>query len=127
MTTQLDHIILNVNDVKKSVAFYVDILGFADASEREPFSIVRVSPSFVIQLGPWGTKGGEHLAFATSKREYGEICERVRAADLPFGDRFDAVGNMKADGEEKCAQGVGRGIYFFDPNEHLIEIRHYEG
>jgi catechol 2,3-dioxygenase-like lactoylglutathione lyase family enzyme len=127
MTIQLDHIILNVNDAKKSVAFYLDILGFTDAGEREPFSIVRASSTFVIQLAPWETKGGEHLAFAMSKKEYEETFKRVKAAHIPFGDRFDTVGNMKIDGEEKCAQGVGKGIYFFDPNEHLIEIRHYEG
>ena len=127
MSIQLDHIILNVNDAKKSVSFYVDILGLADEGERQPFSIVRVSPGLTIQLAPFGTKGGEHLAFAMSKREYEETFRRVKAAGIPFGDRFDTVGNMKADGEELCAQGVGKGIYFFDPNEHLIEIRHYEG
>ncbi len=127
MAIQLDHIILNVNDVKKSVAFYVDVLGLADAGGRDPFAIVRVSPSLTLQLAPWGTKGGEHLAFSMSKREYDETVKRIKAAGIPFGDRFDAVGNMKTDGEELCAQGVGKGVYFFDPNEHLIEIRHYEG
>ena len=127
MTVGLDHIILNVNDVKKSLAFYVDVLGFTNVGERDPFSIVRVSPHFTIQLAPWGTKGGTHLAFAASKSEYNAFLLRIREARIPYGDKFDAVGNMKTDGEELCAQGVGKGFYVLDPNEHLLEFRHYEG
>jgi len=127
MTVGLDHIILNVNDTKKSLTFYVDVLGFENGGERAPFSIVRVSPDFTIQLAPWGTKGGEHIAFAASKGEYDAVLRRIKEARIPYGDKFDAVGNMRTDGEELCAQGVGRGFYVFDPNEHLLEFRHYEG
>ena len=126
MTIELDHIILSVNDLRTSSAFYAEILGFAEDPAREPFAILRVTPRFTIQLAPFGTKGGEHLAFSMSKREYDAVFARLKAADIAYGDRYDTVGNMKTDGEEDCAQGVGKGIYFFDPNDHLIEIRHYE-
>lgn len=127
MAIELDHIILNVNDLGKSIAFYTDIVGLKQETPREPFRIVRVTPHFTIQLAPFGTKGGEHLAFAMSKVEYAQAFERLKAAGIPYGDRYDTVGNMKVDGEELCARGVGKGLYFLDPNEHLIEIRHYEG
>jgi catechol 2,3-dioxygenase-like lactoylglutathione lyase family enzyme len=45
---QLDHLILAVNDRKKSVEFYVGILGLKYEGDREPFSIVRVTPEFLI-------------------------------------------------------------------------------
>ena len=126
MTVALDHIILNVNDMPNSIAFYVDILGLQRDADREPFSIVRVNSGTTIQLAPWGTQGGEHLAFAMSRAEYDSILARVRSAGIAYGDRFDAVGNMREPGEELTARGIGRGMYFFDPNKHLIEIRYYD-
>jgi hypothetical protein len=56
--------------------------------------------AFLILLGPWETEGGEHLAFAMSRAEFEAVFQTVR----------------------------GRAVspYFLDPNEHMIEIRHYE-
>ena len=126
MAIELDHIILAVNERDRSVAFYAEILGFAPDGDDGPFSILRVSPRFVIQIAPWGTHGGEHLAFALTKQEFDDVFRRIVAADTPFGDRYDGVGNMKGPGEENGSRGMGRAIYFFDPDKHLLEIRHYE-
>jgi catechol 2,3-dioxygenase-like lactoylglutathione lyase family enzyme len=122
----LDHIILQVNDVERAVHFYTAILGLTDEGERGPFTVVRVTPDFTIQLAPWGTKGGEHLAFAMSFAEFAEVFRRVRDAGLDFGDSFQSVGNRMGPGEEEGARGLGASLYFFDPDKHLIEIRHYE-
>jgi len=123
---QLDHIILNVNDRAASETFYTDVLGLEREGERDPFSILRVTPEFQILLAPWGTKGGEHLAFAMSGAEFDAVFARVKARAIPYGDRYDSVGNMQGPGEESGARGPGKSLYFFDPNQHLIEIRHYE-
>ena len=122
----LDHLILKVNDLHESVRFYTQVLGFTDEGEREPFCVVRVTPRFTIQLAPWGTKGGEHLAFAMTRAEFDEVFARIRREGIAFGDYFHAVGNMKGPGEEFGARGPGASLYFFDPSQHLIEIRHYE-
>lgn len=123
---QLDHIILMVNDRDASVEFYTRILGLDQEEDREPFSIVRVTPEFTLQLAPWGTAGGEHLAFAMSRAEFNAIFARLRAASVPYGDSFHTVGNLRGPGDEFGARGSGSSLYFFDPNQHLIEIRHYD-
>ncbi len=61
---ELDHLILKVNDVDESSRFYTEILGMTNEGKRDPFTVCRVTSNFTIQLAPWGTKGGEHLAFA---------------------------------------------------------------
>ena len=122
---RLDHMILTVNDPKESVAFYTRILGFAGEGQRGPFTVLRVSPDYVLQLAPWGTKGGEHLAFAMARDEFDAVFTRVRDAGLEYGDAFDAVGNMRGPGEAEGAHGVSRSLYFFDPSRHLIEIMYY--
>jgi len=122
----LDHLILRVNDAEESSRFYTGVLGLADEGKREPFTVVRVTADFTIQLAPWGTKGGEHLAFAMSRADFEGVFRRVREAGIEFGDSFHSVGNGKGPGEEVGARGPGASLYLFDPNEHLVEIRHYE-
>lgn len=122
----LDHLILQVNDLSESVRFYTELLGLTDEGRREPFAVVRVTSDFIIQLAPWGTKGGEHLAFAMPRAEFDEVFRKVREGEVPFGDSFESVGNMKGPGDATGARGPGASLYFFDPNKHLIEIRHYE-
>lgn len=121
----LDHLILPVNDLAKSRRFYREVLGLADEDVSEPFAVLRVTPELTLQLAPWGTKGGEHLAFAMSRDEFEAVFQRVRDREIAFGDSFHSVGNMRGPGEETGARGPGAAVYFFDPNQHLIEIRHY--
>ena len=125
MAIELDHIILAVNDLARSAAFYGQVLGLGDEGMRGPFALLRVSPGFVIQLAPWGTEGGQHLAFALSEAEFDAAFARIRAAGIPYGDRFDLVGNMQEPGDESGARGAGKALYFFDPDKHLLEIRRY--
>jgi catechol 2,3-dioxygenase-like lactoylglutathione lyase family enzyme len=126
MPTQLDHIILRVNDRAASIEFYTSILGLQYEGEREPFSVIRVTPGLTLQLAPWGTQGGDHLAFAMSRAEFDDVFRRVVDAKLPYGDSFHAVGNMRGPGDETGSRGPGKAVYFFDPSKNLIEIRHYE-
>jgi len=126
MVMLLDHLILHVNDVEESSRFYTEILGLTNDGERDPFTVVRVTSDFTIQLAPWGTKGGEHLAFAMPRIEFEEVFRRVRERGIEFGDSFHSVGNMEGPGVEDGARGPGASLYLFDPNKHLIEIRHYE-
>lgn len=125
MAARLDHLILPVNDVGASVAFYTDVIGFTCEGERAPFTVLRVADDLTLQLAPWGTDGGVHLAFALSRAEFDQAFSRVRAAGVPFGDSFHDVGNGRGPGDEAGARGPGKAVYVFDPSRHLIELRHY--
>ena len=126
MTAHLDHLILKVNDARATAEFFERILGFKPEGQDGPFSVVRVNDGLTLQLAPWGTSGGEHLAFAMTRSEFDVAFERLRASGAPYGDAFHSVGNQKGPGDETGARGAGKAVYFFDPNKHLIEIRHYE-
>jgi catechol 2,3-dioxygenase-like lactoylglutathione lyase family enzyme len=121
----LDHLILPVNDRDASVGFYTAVVGFAHEGEDGPFSVIRVSADTTLQLAPWGTGGGDHLAFALAPEEFEAAFRRVKAAGLPFGDTYHDARNMRGPGTEAGARGPGPTVYLFDPNEHLIELRHY--
>jgi catechol 2,3-dioxygenase-like lactoylglutathione lyase family enzyme len=49
----LDHIIIKVNDLDASVAFYTGVLGFEMAGRDGPFTVLKVGPACQIQLAPW--------------------------------------------------------------------------
>ena len=126
MPVQLDHLILAVNDARASADFYARILGFTDEGRDGPFTVLRVHAGLTLQLAPWGTSGGQHLAFAMTRAEMEAVFARVREAGVPYGDAFDTVGNGRGPGDETGARGLGKAVYFFDPDKHLLEIRHYE-
>jgi catechol 2,3-dioxygenase-like lactoylglutathione lyase family enzyme len=121
----LDHTIVPVRDAEASVRFYVELLGLEADGQDGPFSVVRVNPETLLLLAPWGTDGGQHLAFALSPEEFDEAFTRIRAAGIPYGDSFHDVGNMQGPGNEFGARGMGAALYLFDPDQHLIELRHY--
>jgi catechol 2,3-dioxygenase-like lactoylglutathione lyase family enzyme len=123
---KLDHIILKVNDLQASVAFYRDVLGFALEGTDGPFTVLRAGPDFLLQVAPWGTPGFEHYAFAVSKAEFRDIFDRIKAAGIDFGPTFDSVGANGEPGQETGARGLAPTLYFNDPNRHLLEIRTYD-
>ncbi len=122
----IDHLILNINEVASSVDFYVNILGFKLEGKDGPFTVIRVSDDFTLQLAPWGTSGNEHLAFALSRAAFDNVFERVKEKGIPYGDSFHAVGTNNGPGVESGAKGPAPTLYMHDPNKHLIEIRTYD-
>ena len=122
----LDHLILKVNDLNASVAFYTQVLGFVLEGTDGPFTLVRAGPDCQLQLAPWGTPGLEHYAFAVSQAEFERILGRVKMAGIQYGPSFDSVGTNTGPGAEMGARGVAPTVYFNDPSQHLLEIRSYE-
>jgi len=122
----IDHLILKVNDMTSSVEFYVDVLGFRAEGEDGPFTVIRVSEDFTLQLAPWGTSGNEHLAFAMSRQAFDDALARLKEKGIPYGDSFHTVGNNLGPGIESGAKGPAPTLYMNDPNNHLIEIRTYD-
>ncbi len=121
----LDHTIVPVRDAEASVRFYTEVLGLEADGQDGPFSVIRVTSDTMLLLAPWGTDGGQHLAFAMAPDEFDAAFARIKAAGVPYGDSFHGVGNMQGPGNEFGARGMGPAVYLFDPDRHLIEIRHY--
>jgi len=122
----IDHIIVKVNDLQASVAFYTEVLGFQNEGTDSPFTVVRIGPDCQLQLAPWGTAGFEHYAFSVSRREFDQIVGRIKEAGIAYGPTFDSVGANIGPGEESGARGRAPTLYFNDPSKHLLGIRSYD-
>ncbi len=119
--TDLDHIVINVADVERSLAWYRDVLGLipirVDEWQRGEifFPSVRVSASTIIDL----------LAVERSGENVNHFCLVVEAADF---DALAASGQFEVvDGPDirYGARGDGTSLYVRDPDGNTVELRYY--
>lgn len=119
--TGLDHLVLDVADTERSLAFYAGELGLAPLRVDEWrrgevfFASVRVDDTTIIDL----------LEVAPSGRNVDHICLVVEEQDLQAladSGRFEVV-----DGPDQRfgAQGDGWSLYVRDPDGNVVELRHY--
>lgn len=116
-----DHLVLNVADVERSLAWYSEALGLAGErveqwrDGQEPFPSVRVDEGFVIDLVQ-GTRTGTNVD---------HFCLVVEPTDL---EALKAAGRFRVvDGpaERWGARGVATSLYVLDPDDNVVELRHY--
>ncbi len=117
--TGLDHIVLRVADVERSVTFYVDELGLEPERLEEwrrgevLFPSVRVTPTTIIDLF-----GAERDGLNVD-----HLCLVIEPTDL---EALAAAhpGSQKADGLFG-AQGFATSVYIKDPDGNTVELRSY--
>lgn len=118
MTAQLNHTIVRVRDKKESAQFLVDLLGLDQPATYGGFLVVQlgndVSLDFADDHGP---AHPQHYAFLVSETEFDQIFGRIRTRQLPYW----ADPGKRRPGEHNTHDG-GRGVYWEDPNGHLLEI-----
>ena len=126
---ELDHVVLNVADVERSLAFYVDGLGLRgeriDAFRRGDvkFPSARVNDGTIIDLFPPKMHGDvnaaspnlNHLCLVTTNTP-DEIRTHLEALEVPIEQ-----GPVEGFG----ARGTGVSFYTRDPDGNGIEIRTY--
>ena len=134
MHFQIDHIVLNVLDMKKMLHFYVDILQLqperleAFHDKQVAFPSVRLSAETIIDLFPqdlWekscpevvGRPNLNHFCLVTDHGSWVQLHDRLIEYRIAIDE-----GPVKRWG----AHGSGFSYYFRDPEENVIEIRYYE-
>ena len=123
MDVRLDHLIVPVNDLGDTLAFYRDVLGFRADGMHGPFTVVRVSADLILLFAQFATPGGFHMAFSFGPDRFDRIVSDIRANAVPYGDRFDRADNGAGPAPQPGATGEEPGIYLLDPSGHLIELR----
>jgi catechol 2,3-dioxygenase-like lactoylglutathione lyase family enzyme len=118
MPVHLNHTIVWAHDNAASAAFLAQILGLPGPKTWGHFQVVAtangVSIDFMQKDGAIST---QHYAFLVSEPEFDQIFARIRERGLTFW----ADPARTREGEINRHDG-GRGVYFKDPNGHLLEV-----
>ena len=118
MTAQLNHTIVWCRDKQKSAAFLVDLLELPKPTRFGPMLVVQlgngVSLDFYEQEGKIAS---QHYAFLVSEDEFDRVFARIQAQGLAY---------WADPGKERRSEIYrlhgGRGVYFDDPDKHLLEV-----
>ena len=118
MPIELNHTIVPAHDKEKTVQFYEHIFGFEHQPPFGHFAPVKIpSQSLTLDFDNRDSFQPQHYAFKVSEEEFDEIFGRVCEEGLEWGSGPFSP----RDGEINHWNG-GRGVYFFDPNGHLLEL-----
>lgn len=118
MSVQLNHTLVLCYDKQRSATFLTEILGLPVPHPFGPFLVVELSNG--VSLDFYETQGeiaAQHYAFLVSEDEFDPIFDRIRKHGLQYW----ADPGQHRPGEINHNDG-GCGIYFEDPNGHLLEI-----
>jgi catechol 2,3-dioxygenase-like lactoylglutathione lyase family enzyme len=128
----MDHIVLNVPDIDRSLAFYMDTLGLEPERLEQfrrgevPFPSVRVSADTVIDLFP--IKPGEALGGGSGLQSLNHFTMVVDSGDFEAFQKHLAERSVTIEegpGRRWGAHGYGQSVYFRDPDGNRIEVRCY--
>ena len=133
MQCYFDHIVLNIEDDSKMLAFYSEVLLLELERVEEyyagnvAFPSVRLNPTTVIDLFPktlWeqnkpqnqGPQNLNHFCLTLDKQDWQQLLTRLDSHKVTIED---------GPANRWGAQGQGTSIYFRDPEGNLIEARYY--
>lgn len=118
MTVKLNHTIVAAHDHEKSALFLTELLGLDPPVRLGPFAAVTVGDSLTLDfMETEGDVVSQHYAFLVSETEFDEIFARIKARKMPY---WADPHQLKRDRINEWDDG--RGVYFEDPNGHLLEM-----
>ena len=128
--TEMDHIVLRVKDVEVSLAFYTEMLGLRPERVEQwragevRFPSARLNDDTIIDffltdqepIGRDGIKNQDHFCMVIEPTDM----EALRAS-------FEALGVEIQGGPGKRwgSHGDGISLYVYDPDDNVVELRHY--
>ena len=116
MAITLNHTIVPARDKVASAKFFARLFGLK-RGRTDYFAPVRVNKSLTLLFDDDTKLASHHYAFHVSEREFDAIFARIKKAKLVYGSAPWSPEDGKLND-----WGGGRGVYFKDPNGHLLEL-----
>lgn len=117
MTITLNHTIVVTRDKEKTAKFLCEILGLPAPARMGHFLVVRIGETSLDLVETKGAIEQRHFAFLVGEAEFDEIFARIKARSLPYW-----ADPARREPGRYNTYDDGRGLYFDDPNGHLLEI-----
>jgi len=113
----LNHIIVPARDKQASARFLAEILGVEPEAPWGHFVPVRTSNGVALDFVDSKDVRTQHYAFLVDDAEFDAGFAKIKDRGIPYYARPDKSGP----GEINRYWG-GRGVYFEDPDGHLLEL-----
>jgi catechol 2,3-dioxygenase-like lactoylglutathione lyase family enzyme len=118
VSVQLNHTIVSCRDQQRSAAFLTGILGLPPATRFGPFLVVEADNGVSLDFSETSREiAAQHYAFLVGEEEFDAAFGRIRERGLPYW-----ADPGKAQSEAVNHRDGGRGLYFEDPDGHMLEI-----
>jgi catechol 2,3-dioxygenase-like lactoylglutathione lyase family enzyme len=118
MSVQLNHTIVSCRDQQRSAAFLTGILGLPPATRFGPFLVVEADNHVSLDFSETsGEITAQHYAFLVGEADFDACFGRIRERGLTY---WADPGQARR--KEINTRDGGRGLYFEDPDGHLLEI-----
>jgi catechol 2,3-dioxygenase-like lactoylglutathione lyase family enzyme len=122
---QLDHVVLTVADMSRTITFYRDLLGMRHKVFEGKYHALHFGASQKINLHPYRAEYQPHaLMPRPGTADLCFVCEEpieIVAAELSAAGVLIEVGPVDQTG----AAGSMRSVYIRDPDQNLIELASY--
>lgn len=127
-TLHIDHVVLRVTDLERSLAFYRDVLGCAVRKRQDDFGMIHLAAGDgMIDLvrvdGPLGRQGGRGPGHEGHNLDH--FCLRID----PFDEQALTALLQRAGAKVEPAQarygaeGQGLSLYCYDPDGNRVELK----
>lgn len=118
MAIELNHTIVHVSDRERGAGFVTDLFGLPKPRRFGHFLVVELANGVSLDyIETDGHFDRQHYAFLVSEDEFTEIFDRILAREL---DHWADPGRTQPHAINH--HDGGRGVYFPDPDDHLLEI-----
>ncbi len=118
MSVQLNHTIVSCRDQQRSASFLTGILGLPAATRFSHFLVVEADNGVSLDYSETsGDIKAQHYAFLVGEEEFDASFARIKDQGLPY---WADPSRTKRDVIN--TRDGGRGLYFEDPDGHLMEI-----
>ena len=128
--TEMDHIVLRNKDVEESLRFYTEVLGLqAERVDRWRageirFPSARINADTIIDffgsdqdpIGKEGIKNQDHFCMVIEPTDMEELKNKF----VEMGVAIQA-----GPGKRWGSHGDGISLYIYDPDDNVVELRHY--
>ena len=117
MAIELNHTIVPSFDKEASARFFARVFGLSYAEPTGHFAPVQVNDALTLDFDDAASFDSHHLAFKVTEDEFDAIFSRIKAEDIPYGSGPRSLDDMQTN-----SRRGGRGVYFKDPNGHILEL-----
>jgi catechol 2,3-dioxygenase-like lactoylglutathione lyase family enzyme len=117
MPITLNHTIVPARDKEAAARFFARIFGLRFEGASGHFAPVHVNDTLTLLFDEETSFDSHHYAFHVDDGEFDAILGRVKAAGLHYGSEPWSLEDGKLND-----WGGGRGVYFKDPDGHILEL-----